>query len=136
MDMTELPLFSLLKQRMDWLGQRQKLLSQNVANADTPHFAARDLKAADFEKTLRGIAGATSRVNLAVTDPMHIASVAKLGGYADYASPDKAADPLGNSVSLEQEMIKVADTQAQFQAATNLYAKALTMMKTAIGKSS
>jgi flagellar basal-body rod protein FlgB len=30
-------------------------------------------------------------------------------------------------------MIKVSDTQAQFQAATNLYAKAMTMMKTAIG---
>ena len=37
-------------------------------------------------------------------------------------------------MSLEDEMIKVSDTQAQYQAATNLYAKAIDMMKTAIGK--
>ena len=41
----------------------------------------------------------------------------------------------GNSVSLEQEMIKVSDTQAQFQAATNIYSKAVSMMRTALGKS-
>jgi flagellar basal body rod protein FlgB len=31
-------------------------------------------------------------------------------------------------------MIKVSDTQAQYQAATNLYSKALSMMRTAIGQ--
>jgi flagellar basal-body rod protein FlgB len=36
-------------------------------------------------------------------------------------------------VSLEVEMVKVSDTQAQFQAAANLYAKAMTLMRTAIG---
>ena len=46
---------------------------------------------------------------------------------------DQESSPNGNAVSLEMEMIKVSDTQAQFQAAANLYAKAMTMMKTAIG---
>ena len=46
---------------------------------------------------------------------------------------DQESNPNGNAVSLEVEMIKVSDTQAQFQAAANLYAKAMTMMKTAIG---
>jgi flagellar basal-body rod protein FlgB len=53
--------------------------------------------------------------------------------FEDMTVNDSEANPNGNTVSLEQEMIKVSDTQAQFQAATNLYAKAMTMMKTAIG---
>ncbi|MGB8601645.1 MAG: hypothetical protein WCD42_05555, partial [Rhizomicrobium sp.] len=53
MDMTDVPLFSMLKQRMGWLGQRQGVLSQNVANADTPKYTPSDLKPIDFEKELR-----------------------------------------------------------------------------------
>ena len=54
MEITDLPLFSMLKQRMTWLNQRQDLLSQNVANADTPKYISRDLKALDFDQMLSG----------------------------------------------------------------------------------
>ena len=50
-------------------------------------------------------------------------------------SPDIETMSTGASVSLEQEMIKVSETQAEFQAATNLYSKSLSMMRTALGKS-
>jgi flagellar basal-body rod protein FlgB len=53
--------------------------------------------------------------------------------FEDHETPDQASNPNGNSVSLEMEMIKVSETQAQFQAAANIYAKAMTLMKTAIG---
>ena len=43
------------------------------------------------------------------------------------------ATPTGNSVSLEQEMIKLSDTQVQYQTVTNLYAKAMGMFRTALG---
>ena len=48
MDVSSIPLLSLLKERMAWLSQRQDLLSQNVANADTPGYTAHDLKPVDF----------------------------------------------------------------------------------------
>ena len=38
MDLPDVPLLSMLKQRMTWLNQRQDTLSQNVANADTPGY--------------------------------------------------------------------------------------------------
>jgi flagellar basal-body rod protein FlgB len=67
------------------------------------------------------------------TDPRHIAiSPPGSSHFEEEAAPGQS-NPDGNAVSLEQEMIKVSETQAQFQAAANLYAKALTMMKTAIG---
>lgn len=129
MNMPELPLFSMLRERMSWLHQRQDVLSQNVANADTPNYVARDLKPQDFESLMRGQHNGSAML---ATDPRHIAI------NKSSASLDAAAEMLPaherTAVSLEQEMIKVADTQAQFQAAANLYAKAMTMMKTAIGR--
>jgi flagellar basal-body rod protein FlgB len=131
MNLPDVPLLSLLRERMSWLHQRQDVLSQNVANADTPGYVARDLKEQDFSDILSG--ETVRATTLAATDPRHISlSSRSQPRFDDVAAPDPAS-PNGNAVSLEEEMIKVADTQAQFQAAANLYAKAMTMMKTAIG---
>ena len=131
MDVGQIPLLAMLKERMDWLNRRQDVLSQNVAGADMPGYAARDLKPLDFEAMLKNSARA-SAVGLVTTDPRHIVSTRADGGFEETSAP--AGGSNGGAVSLEAEMIKVADTQAQFQAATNLYAKAIDMMKTAIGR--
>ena len=132
---SDIPLMSMLKERMSWLTKRQEVLAQNVAGASVPGFTPHDLKPMDFEKTLRDstrqIGTASS---LAVTNPRHIAMTRSGGGYELQETRDIEATPGGNSVSLETEMIKVADTQAQYQAAANIYAKAITMMKVAIGR--
>ncbi len=120
---------------MAWLSRRQALLSQNVASANVHGYTPRDLKPMDFEQEL--VAVTSSRVSagtLSVTDPHHIACTRTNGDYEERRTPDVEASPDGNSVSLEEEMMKVADTQAQFQAATNLYAKTMMMMKTALGR--
>ena len=132
MNLPEVPMLAMLRERMTWLHQRQDLLSQNVANADTPGYVARDLKPLDFEKALRDAGSSGS--NLTTTNSRHIGiSMSRSSNFDDMAAPDAEASPNGNAVSLEMEMIKVSDTQAQFQAAANLYAKAMTLMKTAIG---
>ena len=111
------------------------MLSQNVANADTPGYVARDLKPLDF-KDIAAMRDAPSKCQ----QPDGHRSAphrdhARRGSteFDDVETHDVEANPNGNSVSLEAEMIKVSDTQAQFQAAANLYAKAMTMMRTAIG---
>ena len=79
--------------------------------------------------------GLKGHSQLLVTDPHHIALPSSAqSSFESVETSDTEASPNGNSVSLEQEMIKVSDTQAQFQAATNLYSKALSMMRTAIGQ--
>jgi flagellar basal-body rod protein FlgB len=135
MDLPDVPLLSMLRERMTWLNQRQDVLTQNVANADTPGFVARDLKPQDFSEELRQSQDPMhSAGQLTITDPRHISITSSTSApYQDYEVRDAEANPNGNSVSLEQEMIKVSDTEAQFQAASNLYAKTITMMKTAIG---
>jgi flagellar basal-body rod protein FlgB len=135
MSMTDIPLFGLLRERMSWLNARQDVLSQNVANADSPGYAARDLKPMDFDDMVKRMSGDTNSTAMTVTDPRHIAlTQGQSSNYAGADTPDTEASPDGNTVSLEEEMIKVSDTQAQYQAATNLYSKALSMMRTAIGQ--
>jgi len=136
MNLPDIPLLDLLRQRMSWLGQRQSVLSQNVANADTPGYAAQDLKPLDFEKLVRH-AGMPSEfsMSLKVTDPRHIAiSATRPSGLDEVAAAVTEANPTGNTVSLQEEMIKVADTQAQYAAAANLYGKAVGLLRTAIGR--
>jgi flagellar basal-body rod protein FlgB len=135
MNLPDVPLLSMLRERMNWLEARQDTLSQNVANADTPGFVARDLVPQDFESILRGAIRNPFHVALAATDAHHIALTPASSEYGSKEAPDVEQSLNGNSVSLEQEMIKVSDTQAQFQAATNLYSKSLSMMRTALGKS-
>jgi flagellar basal-body rod protein FlgB len=131
MDLPDVPLLSMLRERMNWLHQRQDVLSQNVANADTPGYVAHDLKPLDFEEAL---GNASSGAALTTTNTRHIAlTPSHASKFEDHEAPDQESSPNGNSVALEAEMVKVSDTQAEFQAAANLYAKTMTMMKTAIG---
>lgn len=133
MTLGDVPFLSALRERMSWLNARQSLLSQNVANADTPGYAARDLKPLDFESELRRQQPAAF-AGMAVTDAKHIpVSVSGPEQSEDGTVTKTETTETGNSVSLEEEMMKVADTQAQYQAAANLYSKAVGMMRTAIG---
>jgi flagellar basal-body rod protein FlgB len=135
MELAGIPLLSMLRERMSWLNQRQDMLSQNVANADTPGYVAHDLKPLNFNDVMAQQSSPLRQASmLTLTNPRHIEiQPAAMDSFQDMTVRDAESSPNGNAVGLEQEMIKVADTQAQFQAATNLYAKAMTMMKTAIG---
>ncbi|HWA04163.1 MAG TPA: flagellar basal body protein [Rhizomicrobium sp.] len=136
MNLPDVPLLAMLKGRMTWLEARQQVLSQNVSNADTPGYVPRDVDPVDFDSLMRKAADAGRfQGGLAITDPRHIAATpSSPSPFTSRETPDVSATPTGNSVSLEAEMIKVSDTEAQFQAATNLYSKTLSLMRTAIGK--
>ena len=53
MAINDLPLFSQIKGRLTWLDERQRVIAQNVANADTPGYVGRDLnQPTDFARAL------------------------------------------------------------------------------------
>ena len=131
MAVTELPLFSMLKTRMRWLETRQRLLAENVANAETPGYRGRDLKTQDSSRQRQ----AATSVQMISTNTGHLAG-------ASQTDPNFQADrsqafevtPRGNSVSLEEEMMRVAQNQIDHQTAATLYSRSLGLIKTAIGK--
>ena len=132
MAVTDLPLFSMLKTRMRWLEERQKLLAENVANANTPNYRARDLKQLDFRTELE--ASLSSQPNLAVTQPGHIGGATGARSFDQNPAGGFETTPSQNSVVLEDEMMKVAQTQLDHQTAISLYQRSIGMIKTALGK--
>jgi flagellar basal-body rod protein FlgB len=131
MDLNGVPLFSLLSGRMSWLSARQSVLAENVSNADTPNYVAHDMKPMDFENMVRGQNSGTS---LFTTNARHIEiGAAGTAPFEEEEATGEGGTPSGNVVSIEQEMIKLSDTQIQYQTATNLYQKAVNMFRTALG---
>ena len=133
MDLTNLPVFGLIKQRMNWLNQRQEVIAQNVANADTPDYLAQDLKAFDFKNVIRQNRPKSKRVVVNLTKPTHIS-----GSRGRNDSPFREIDvrrpyesaPAGNQVILEEQMIKMNETVTNHNLITQIYRKQLAMFRT------
>ena len=132
MAITDLPLLSMLRSRMQWSQARQQVIAENVANADMPGFRPRDLAALRF-----GADGTAARsgVGLAATEAGHIVPAGASGPGAD-ARRFKGFEvrPTGNGVNLEEEMMKAGDNQADYQLVASLYQKSLDALKIAVGK--
>ena len=130
MAISDLPIFSMLRTRMNWHQERQRLLAENVANADTPNFRTRDLKPLDFGSQVQ----AAGQVRVASTNPAHITGSAGASTFATAGNGRYDVKPAGNAVNLEDEMMKVAANQMDHQAAISLYSRSMGLLKTAIGK--
>jgi flagellar basal-body rod protein FlgB len=129
MPISDISIFSMLRTKLHWNQERQRLLAENVANADTPEFRPSDLAPPKFD------AGAgVAPVTLLRTSPAHMASADSAAAFDTRGGGDFEVVPTGNAVSLEDEMLKVAANQMDFQAATALYTRGLGLLKTAIGK--
>lgn len=133
MALTDLPLFAVLRENMGWLSSRQRVLAENIANADTPGFRARDVDRPDFAATLRD--AQSSRSDLNRTHARHItgsSSQTAGGGFRIEDAPDSASSPNGNTVVLEDQMMRVAETQMNHRAAVGLYEKSMGILRMAI----
>jgi flagellar basal-body rod protein FlgB len=129
MDFGTLPLFKAMTQRMSWLGEREKTLAQNVANADTPKYLAQDLKPLSFKELM----GSASKLQMAATQPNHL-SGSSGGAFTREIDKTAQVSPSGNSVSLEDQMLKVSGTASDYQLTTELYRQHMTMLRTVLGK--
>ncbi len=130
MPVSDLPIFSMLRTRMQWHQERQRVLAENVSNADTPKFRPQDLKPLDFGPQATG----ASRVQLAATNPAHIGTSAGQGAFGTDRPNKYDVRPAGNAVNLEDEMMKVASNQMDYQAAVSLYSRSMGLFKTALGR--
>jgi len=129
MAIMDIPIFAMLRTKMQWHQQRQQVLAQNVANADTPQYRPVDLVEPKFQLGAPGPAN----LQLARTDPAHLGGFTDAGDFPNNHNQYQVR-PAGNAVNLEDEMIKVAANQMDYQAATQLYGRSLGLLKTAVGK--
>lgn len=134
MDFSSMPLFNIMKSKLHYLSERQGVLAQNIANADTPQYRAMDIAAPDFKKMV-GANGAGGQLQMTTTSPQHLKGQA--GGVGMFKLEKRKLtdelNPSGNNISVEEEMSKASDNQVEYQKALSLYAKTIAMFKTAIG---
>ncbi len=132
MDVGKLKVFQMAMTKMEWASQRQKLLSQNVVNANTPGYAPQDLKSFDFKKTLRSAAP----VQVAMTNPKH--SKGTIPQQETFRNREVRRNfevsPDGNQVILEEQMQKVGSTRSEYNQAVTLMQSHMKMLKMALGK--
>ncbi len=125
-------LFGMVKNRLNWLGQRQEVLAQNIANSDTPRYRPSDLRPYDFEELVRNEA---AQLNLDASGPNHLKGNRRR--IRDFSSQEERRPfetaPNGNAVVLEEQMAKINETQISHDLTTQLYKKHLNMIRMAIG---
>lgn len=133
MPVSDIPIFSMLRNRMQWHQERQRVLAENVANSETPGFRPRDLDPPDTP----GGAPPGGALALVRTDPGHLGSpgITDTGEFASNLRGGYRVRPSGNAVNLEDEMLKVAANQMDYQTVSALYSQGLGLIKTALGKS-
>jgi len=135
MDVSSIPLFAMLRQRLGYLGERQSLIARNVANADTPGFVGRDLKPFSFGDRLQAQSGLTM-VQPAQTAAGHMAAAPPRkggggGAFRSVRSLDSETTLDGNTVVLEDQMIKMSEARMQYDAAIGFYQKSLQLLRMA-----
>ncbi|MGQ9370170.1 flagellar biosynthesis protein FlgG [Azospirillum sp. ST 5-10] len=126
MDFSQIGVFKLAGLRLDYLAQRQKVIAENVVNANTPDYKSRDLK--PFDAILNDI----QPVVPARTAALHLASARPAGSFReDHAYVPWETTPSGNAVSLDQEMSKASDTGDAFALTTGLFQRNMQMLRLA-----
>jgi flagellar basal-body rod protein FlgB len=129
MDPTAIPLFDLAEKRLTWTAQRQAVLASNIANANTPGFQARDLTS--FADVLAG----TGTMAPVQTQPGHLSGTLPTGIASLKQERPKIRALDGNSVALDEQLTKVADTETTQSLVTSIWKTYVGMFNTALGRS-
>lgn len=129
MSFGDIALLQMIKGKLGYVNTRQRVISENVANADTPGYAPRDLTPFTFEAALRPQLGA----GLARTNAAHMTGAGSVtdGTFKIQATPDSETRLDGNQVVLEEQMAKMSDARSDYEAAIDCYQSTMTMLATA-----
>jgi len=126
------------------LTERQKLVAQNVANADTAGYRPTDLKPFGFQASLMnqasgavyrgGPSAPTGGVRMIATSASHLAPAKAPSAWRATAGTDSEVTLDGNAVSLEDQMLKMTDARMNYDAAISFYQKSMNMLRMASRK--
>lgn len=133
MALQDMPLFAMLRSRLSYLSERQRIISQNVANADTPGYTPSDLR--PFVPPQSGRMALTlAPVSPVQTSAMHLAGTlprSRGSAFRAVEAPDSETTLDGNSVVLEEEMMRLTQARMDYDAAIGFYQKSLGLIRMA-----
>jgi flagellar basal-body rod protein FlgB len=109
-------IFDLAPKRLQWLATRQKVVSENIANADTNGYRAKETESfANYLDRAQGSGGLPDA---------DVSKVRETWG----------EDLSGNNVVVEEQMMEANSNAGQFKIAANLYRKAHEMLYAVAGR--
>ncbi|GGH02812.1 flagellar basal body rod protein FlgB [Glycocaulis albus] len=129
----DIPVLGILRQALGYHSDRQRVIAENVANANTPGYVPDDIPQSEFERALSG-AQTTRRVTLNATESGHIQGRVNSGGSGAWramAAPDSETTINGNAVVLEEQMVRSGENRMRFETALGLYQKSLSLIRMA-----
>ncbi len=148
MDLNQISLFKMANQQMDYLNERQKVLAQNIANANTPDYMPKDLEEPSFSQILKNnqnsklmvtnpahISGAVSKLTMMQTDSVNIGKPQESSAFKIIKTKPYEVSPDNNGVILEEQMAKVGETKSAYDKVTQIYKSYMSLIKTTISKS-
>ena len=106
--------------------ERNRTIGENIANADTPGFRAKDLEPFSVDTQSPANMRTTRAGHVTPPDRTGASSMARVHADGDSVSAN------GNSVSLEDQMLRAADAQRQHALATSVYRKAIDILRLSI----
>lgn len=125
-----LSIIGLARGLSDHAAARQSVIAQNIANADTPGYRAKDIAA--FSEVYGGNAPETA---LRATRPGHLTDSGTSARYRVEATTAFASEsPNGNDVSLEDQMMRSVVAQQSHELALGVMRKSLDILSMSIGR--
>jgi flagellar basal-body rod protein FlgB len=119
---------------MQNLSDRQRVIATNIANSETPGYKAREVEQPSFAGLVGG-SGVIQKPKVELTGRMKsLGAVQPVNAGVIFDKDISETKPDGNNVTLEDQLLKMGEVQADFTAMTNLYRKQMQMMKSAIGR--
>jgi len=131
-----LSLFRAMGAKMDFLNQRQRVVAQNIANADTPGYKPNDLVDVDFGKIVKDISNSNRMsVGMNTTNGKHLPPPNTVPDpREDEQKETYEVAPAGNAVIMEEQLIHSSQNVMDYTMMSNLYTKNLNMIRTALGR--
>ncbi len=135
MTIQDIGLFQALSAKMDYLNQRQGVISQNIANSDTPGYRPKDLVDVDFSTMLKSKLEGGDHVSVATTDNQHMPAPNQVANVQSKKQKDTyEVAPAGNAVIMEEQLINAGQNVMDYNLMLNVYQKQVSMFRIALGR--
>lgn len=133
MTLENIGLLKAIGSKMNYLNQRQRVIAQNVANADTPGYQPMDLKPVDFSTVLKDVTN-QSGVKLQTTNGRHLPNANDIRDPREGEQRETyEVAPAGNAVIMEEQLVNAGATVGEYNLMTNLLQRNVGLIQIALG---
>lgn len=130
--LNDIPMLGMIQRGMSWMSRNHDVVANNIANADTPDFRAKELKPLDFGGIQREQVGG---VEMALTARGHMVGMKSPSlGNVRVDRDTYEISSTGNSVNLQEQGVKIARNAMDYQLATTLYSKSVSLVRAVISQ--